>query len=172
MKYIVETKGVIGNYNNDIKYKTEKDMNKEQFVLFEVAKLLKEKGFNWQTEFVWYEHLPPSIDWRNKTNQKAIDYFYFNETTEHHSSYRNCDKKPSYINGDIYSAPTVYEVIDWLETRGYWIVYRPLDYYKGVIVSILAADDADEWYDVNNITAETKYEGLNNALKFCLEHLI
>lgn len=32
MKYIVETKGVIGNYNNDIKYKIEKDINKEQYV--------------------------------------------------------------------------------------------------------------------------------------------
>lgn len=30
MKYIVETKGVIGNYNNDIKYKTEKDMTSEK----------------------------------------------------------------------------------------------------------------------------------------------
>ena len=75
MKYIVETKGVIGNYNNDIKYKTEKDMNKEQFVLFEIAKLLKDKGFDWPTEFVWYEHLPPSIDWRNKTNQKISKIF-------------------------------------------------------------------------------------------------
>ena len=147
-------------------------MNKEQYVKFRIAELLKEKGFDWQTEFVWYEHLPPSIDCGNKANQKTIDYFYFNETTEHHSSYRNCDKKPSYISGNIYSAPTVQVAIDWLETKGYWIVYRPLDYYKGVIVSILAADDADEWYDVNNIIAETKYEGLNKALEFCLEHLI
>ena len=34
------------------------------------------------------------------------------------------------------------------------------------------ADEEDEWYDVNNITAETKYEALNKALEYCLENLI
>ena len=86
----------------------------EQYVSFEVSKLLKENGFDWKTDFVWYEHLPLSLDWRNKANQKAMDYFYFNETTEHHSCYRNCDKKPSYINGDIYSAPTQQMACRWL----------------------------------------------------------
>lgn len=89
-------------------------MNEEQYVTFDVAKLLKEKGFDWKTDFVWYEHLPLSLDWRNKANQKAMDYFYFNETTEHQSYYRNCDKKPSYINGDIYSAPTQQMACRWL----------------------------------------------------------
>ena len=153
MKYIVETKGVIGNYNNDIKYKTVKDMNKEQYVSFEVAKLLKQKGFNWFT-YAYY----------TKDDVDKKPYFGMENLCSD-----NWNKKP---NDFWYSAPTVYEVIDWLETKGYWIVYRPLDYYKGVIVSILAADDVDKWYDVNNITAETKYEGLNKALEFCLEKLI
>ena len=33
MKYIVETKGVIGNYNNDIKYKNEKYMDEKEYDL-------------------------------------------------------------------------------------------------------------------------------------------
>ncbi|MBR5029777.1 MAG: hypothetical protein IKX63_01565 [Muribaculaceae bacterium] len=70
------------------------------------------------------------------------------------------------------STPTVYEVIDWLETKGYWIVYRPLNYFSGVNVSILAADEEDEWYLVNNFVTPTKYEGLNKALEYCLENLI
>ncbi len=73
-------------------------MNKEAYVSFETAKLLKEKGFDWRTEFVWYEHLPVSIDWRNKANQRALDYYYATETTEYNSSYRNCDTKPSYVD--------------------------------------------------------------------------
>lgn len=70
------------------------------------------------------------------------------------------------------STPTVYEVIDWLETKGYWIVYRPLNYFSGVDAFILAADEEDEWYVVNNFVEHTKYEVLNKALEYCLENLI
>ena len=98
----------------------------EDYVSYEISKLLKEKGFDWRTEFVWYEHLPSSIDWKNNANQKAIDYFYFNETTEHHSYYGNCDKKPSYINGDIYSAPTIQMALRWLkETHDFLLFLYP-----------------------------------------------
>lgn len=157
MKYIVETKGIIGNYNNDIKYKTEKDTNKE-FVTQRVAELLRLKKFD---EWCWWFY--------NLIDDDTPDFHYSLERwTE--CPHRNSEHSDDSMS--ILSAPTVQAAIDWLETKGYWIVYRPLDYYKGVIVSILAADDVDEWYDVNNITAETKYEGLNNALEFCLEKLI
>ncbi len=74
---------------------------------------------------------------------------------------------------DVGSAtPTVYEVIDWLETKGYWVVYRPLNYFSGVNASVLSYDEEDEWYIVSDITMPTKYEALNKALEYCLENLI
>lgn len=71
-----------------------------------------------------------------------------------------------------YSAPTVQAAIDWVETKGYWIVYRPLNYDSGVDTYIYTANDDKEWYAVKNFVTPTKYEGLNKALEFCLEKLI
>lgn len=109
-------------------------MNEEQYVTYKVGKLLKEKGFDWRTNFVWYEHLPVSIDWRNKANQKAMDYFYSNETTEQQSKYSNLDKKPSYIYGDIYSAPTQQMACHWLrEVHNILICILPYEVGAGVM---------------------------------------
>jgi hypothetical protein len=71
-----------------------------------------------------------------------------------------------------YSAPTVQAAIDWVETKGYWVVYRPLNYFSGVNASVLSYDNEDEWYIVSNVTMPTKYEALNKALEYCLENLI
>lgn len=154
----------------------------KECVSFEVAKLLREKGFDWKTEFVWYEHLPSSLDWRNKTNQKAIDYFYFNETTEHHSYYRNCDKKPSYINGDIYSAPTQQLAMRWLrevhkidisvtpDDGSWWIKITELESWSSVFNGkVLNSDDIKFAYQGNISTKEECYEA---ALWYVLKNLI
>ncbi len=148
-------------------------MNKEQYVTFEIAKLLKEKGFDWQTEFVWYEHLPVSIDWRNKTNQKALDYYYANETTEHNSSYRNCDTKPSYIDGDIYSAPTQQMACRWLrEERGIHIYPIPVTGFN-YVVSVYV-EQGNKTYDrILSRSGRNAYEEATNAaLQYCLTNLI
>lgn len=148
----------------------------EDYVSYEISKLLKEKGFDWRTEFVWYEHLPSSIDWKNNANQKAIDYFYFNETTEHHSYYGNCDKKPSYINGDIYSAPTIQMALRWLkETHDFFVVPIPcLD--SGFYFTIYKRY-GKIWKE--NVYDHTDYENFDEpedaieaALKYCLTKLI
>ena len=151
-------------------------MNKEEYVDFDTAKLLKEKGFDWKTDFVWYEHLPPSIDWRNKANQQAMDYFYFNETIEHHSYYRNCDKKPSYISGDIYSAPTQQMACRWLyEEKGFYIAILPCEkgfyamiYHTGVsrhleYLSLVQDKEHDN---------PTPQQAIESALQYCLTKLI
>lgn len=152
----------------------------EDYCSYEVAKLLKEKGFDWQTEFVWYEHLPSSIDWRNKINQKAIDYFYFNETTEHNSYYRNCDKKPSYINGDIYSAPTHQMAMKWL--RGLHNKHCDVGYdidlkwfFQIIDLKETVTYDYPEtkYYHTENETGFNSYEeAVEAALKYCLTNLI
>lgn len=156
-------------------------MNEEQYVTFDVAKLLKEKGFDWKTDFVWYEHLPLSLDWRNKANQKAMDYFYFNETTEHHSCYRNCDKKPSYINGDIYSAPTQQMACRWLrEEHKIYITTEPLEMFKKerivyepIIYLLNDFDDfALEYKTVHLKECDTYEDAIEAALKYVLKNLI
>lgn len=121
-------------------------MEEKGFVTKRVAELLRKKGFDCK-----------------------VGHYYADEEDGLRGSLSIVNWN---IVGGHYSAPTVQLAIDWLETKGYWIVYRPLDYYIGVRVSILATDEEDEWYDVNNITAETKYEALNKALEYCLENLI
>lgn len=150
----------------------------EQYVSFETAKLLKEKGFEWQTEFVWYECLPPSIDWRNKANQKAIDYFYFNETTEHHSYYRNCDKKPSYISRDIYSAPTMQMALCWLkEEKGMYISVVPDfneygEYPDDLYWLARVYDLRNGDYIYSTKLCISSQEAFDTALEYCLTSLI
>lgn len=156
-------------------------MSKEVYVSFETAKLLKEKGFEWKTEFVWYEHLPPSIDWRNKANQKAMDYFYFNETTEHQSYYRNCDKKPSYINGDIYSAPTQQMACRWLReehnihimpTIGCDVDRTPRIFYGVVIALFNDYGDIDLRDPLDEKGYDSPEEAIEAALEYILKNLI
>lgn len=156
-------------------------MSKEQYVTFDVAKLLKEKGFDWKTDFVWYEHLPLSLDWRNKANQKAMDYFYFNETTEHHSCYRNCDKKPSYINGDIYSAPTQQMACRWLRevhnihimpTIGCDVDRTPRIFYGAVIASFNKNGDICYHNPLDENGYNEPEDAVEAALEYSLKNLI
>lgn len=88
---------------------------KEIYVSYELAKLLNEKGFNVSTEMVWYECFPSSIAVNKKeTGTRKLDYFYWDEITEHHSAYSNDTNEngmPDYINGHVYSAP-IHQVVN------------------------------------------------------------
>ena len=67
-------------------------MNKEQYVTFEVAKLLKEKGFDWDCWFAFFEdELQPQF-WFNRPHKNT--------------------EIPS--NKNIISSPTQQMVCDWL----------------------------------------------------------
>lgn len=74
------------------------------------------------------------------------------------------------FDGD-YSAPTFQEANDWLETKGYWIVCRPLNYDR-VDIYIYVTNDGLDWYPFKNFVTPTKYEGFNKALEYILENLI
>lgn len=124
------------------------------FVTQRVAELLRLKGFDIPTLY-YYRYIGNGKQYKLTNAMAANDW-------------NGSDSLGSWQ----YSAPTVQVAIDWVETKGYWIVYRPLNYFSGVNVSILAADEEDEWYIVNNFVTPTKYEGLNKALEYCLENLI
>ena len=146
----------------------------EDYCSYEVAKLLKEKGFDEPTTFVWYQHLPISLDCQNLVNKKARDYFYHDETTEHNSSYKNSIHKPEYIHGDIFSCPTHQMAMKWLRDA------------HDIIIIIDYDEDEDcednERYGftiyrknerkVDLATFPTYEQAVEAALKYCLTNLI
>ncbi len=87
----------------------------EDYVSFEVAKLLKEKGFDESTIFVYYDFLPSSLCFPNeKRKMGALDLFYYDETTQVNNSFNNSMPIPKYISGGVYSAPTIQMTMKWL----------------------------------------------------------
>ena len=151
----------------------------EDYCSYEVAKLLKEKGFDESTNFVWYQHLPISLDCRNLVNKKARDYFYTDETTEHHSSYRNSRNKPEYIHGDIFSCPTHQMAMKWLrEEKNLFIDISFINHYTkdeilhtGWCFAVFHLNNFDEPY-YKDIEYSTYEQAVEAALKYSLENLI
>jgi len=123
-------------------------MNKE-FVTKRVGELLRLNGFD-----------IPTV------------YYYYKDSDEPYKTFARSAYNWNSRDVEQCSAPTVQAAIDWVETKGYWIVYRPLNYDSGVDTYIYAANDDKEWYAIKNFVTPTKYEGLNKALEFCLEKLI
>lgn len=81
-------------------------MNKEDYVSLEVAKRLKEKGFN---EYCGaYYHL----NWDDMTEEECFEY------APNHD-FRNKD------NGYRVGSPTLYEAQKWLRKQGIFIVITP-----------------------------------------------
>lgn len=146
----------------------------EDYCSYEVAKLLKEKGFDELTNLVWYQHLPTSLDCRNLVNKKARDYFYHNETTEHNSSYKNSRHKPEYIHGDIFSCPTHQMAMKWL--REVHKLFIDISFQKDEDGSVTwfymtwALDDRKR--DVEEVNFPSYEEAVEAALKYCLTNLI
>lgn len=104
-------------------------MNKKH-VSFEIAKLLKEKGFSWEVEYFY------------KKDKWGKNKFYLSTGIEYDSD-RNCIwdwnlnggnsglasltiPYPNDSEATYYSAPEVHQVVDWLyEKYGIWIVVNP-----------------------------------------------
>lgn len=108
---------------------------KEQCVSYEVAKLLKEKGFDKGTIHYYFEDgvfIQNSIrdsvgmDY-GKDIEYELDEFYENwndkfVTKKNGDRCFGCTKERGYF--ETYSAPTLYEVIDWLEENHGIIISR------------------------------------------------
>lgn len=119
----------------------------EDYVSYEIAKLLKEKGFDVLTRFVWYEKLPYDLAINQGTfNKPGIDLYFLSKTTEHNSLFDNKDKA-DYIKGAVYSCPSQSLALKWLRevhniyidiltyTTGKSIQFRWVGYDKGRLFS-------------------------------------
>lgn len=123
---------------------------KEQCVSYEVAKLLKEKGFDKGTIHYYFEDgvfIQNSIrdsvgmDY-GKDIEYELDEFYENwndkfVTKKNGDRCFGCPKERGYF--ETYSAPTLHEVVEWLRVNhGIWIsVYRqrhPEDKHYGYVI--------------------------------------
>ena len=152
-------------------------MIQEDYVSFEVAKLLKEKGFDELTDLVWYEH--PPVCYHGKP---IMDYFYGGREKgtgiEVHFKFKNSDIIAEYHSG-VYSAPTLQMAMKWLrEVHGLAIIIKP-NWHEGDM-----RNPCFWWYEIwGLITTERDYscEGLGRgtyekaaeeAIRYCLENLI
>lgn len=152
-------------------------MIKEAYVSLEVAKLLKEKGFDEDTTYVWYEHLPKENAVRKEEIGKPkMDYFYFDKDGERNMKYHNSLGLIPYINGEIYSAPTCQMTMAWLRENG-WHIDVSLSYddnenacYYVVIQNTKTFLSADT--DIEEKMFKTYEEAVEAALLFCLTNLI
>lgn len=75
-------------------------MNKEDYVSMEVAKLLKEKGFNEKCNHYWWRH----------DNETRLDSYNFRFTKEWIEVNNNC-------YDEVLLAPTLYEAVKWLREK-------------------------------------------------------
>lgn len=127
---------------------------KEDYVSFEVAKLLKEKKFKEKVRALWIGGIHPYL------SVSGI-------------------KEDDYNSGgtDLCSAPTHQMACDWVRSKG-WHIETPLSYdddnkpvYYVVITSVetfLAADIGE----LEDMYFPTVGEATEEALKYCLENLI
>ena len=112
----------------------------EDYVSFETAKLLKEKGFQEDTRFVWYEKLPYDLAiYPGTFNKPGIDLYFGTKETEHESPFNNKDKA-KYIDGDVYCCPSLGMVMKWLRDVHNWYVdirfNRYYQYYIPIVYNM------------------------------------
>lgn len=127
----------------------------EDYVSFETAKLLKEKGFDIYVRS-YYE----------KNEYKTKEEFSTNNALWNWS-----------ISSFRYSAPTLQMAMKWLrEVHHCVICITPLAFYCGEIVSkwgyCIWADDNTEVDEESSPRLESYEEACEAAIKYCLENLI
>ena len=149
---------------------------KEAYVSYEVAKLLKEKGFKESTQFVWYEHFPsPNAVHNSEIGKPKRDYFYWEKEGERNSPWANNSPIPSYISGEVYSCPTHQMACAWLREKHH-IYANPIrqgnyddysDYYTWIVAS------NGTIHRNQSVADKLSYEdAVEAALKYSLENLI
>ena len=121
----------------------------EDYVSFEIAKLLKEKGFDVPT----------------RSHYDGLGGFGFLDICEINWNNYKCFKERG-----CYSAPTLQMAVKWLriEHNIHCVAaYRESDYYEPQIVCL------GEWVDDKELDGCFSHEGaIKAAIKYCLEKLI
>ena len=159
-------------------------MRKEDYVSYETAKLLKEKGFDEYTRFVWYERLPHDLAvFPGTAGKPGIDLYYGTKETENDSPFNNKDKA-GYISGDVCCCPTLQDATWWLRMKHN--LHVVVDINKG------GENDSDGsivfyTFRISNTSGDVVYDSLHeqyiveynsfecacdDAVRHCLENLI
>jgi hypothetical protein len=133
-------------------------MIEENYVSFETAKLLKEKGFNWPCLHYWQEEISEFCIQKRILKWSNGEY----QNMEIASPYR-------------FSAPTLQMAIKWLR-KNHQIFIRPnisflypIRYYCEIFCY---GDNLKTQQDVTTENFESPEEACEAAIKYCLENLI
>lgn len=112
----------------------------DNYVSFEIAKMLKEKGFDEPSYKMYYQ------------DHKG-EYHLADDAGHTNSMWEEMFKRDGVMN---YSAPTIYTVVNWLDSKGYYISVVPYDF------SVIPHDTIQS---ANNITVRfsaTIYKHIND----------
>lgn len=128
----------------------------EDYVSFETAKLLKEKGFDLPVNYVYHY-------WTN------APFFHRKMKNFNGEEYRH-------LKNEWYSAPTQFLVMKWLREKEWFICIIPLAFYCGEKAvkfgyNIWAGDNL-EIDESSTPEFNTYEEACEAAIKYCLENLI
>lgn len=135
-------------------------MTKEDFVSFEIAKLLREKGFDWSCNSYLVEHGKKTTDFLSSVD--ANRNAYESELPDH----------------KYYSRPTLQMIVRWLREK--YDIYI----YGGVVSGMTITFSQKYFYPVINInrrrkickeleqTFGTPEEAIEFAIKYTLKNLI
>lgn len=131
----------------------------EDYVSFETAKLLKEKGFDEATYRAYIE--------TNKEHQLSFD------VGRNNSQWEKINKENGVFNC---SAPTIQMTMKWLRERNIVICVIPFTFYCGETVGAwgynIWADDNLGIDGLNPNKFATYEEACESAIKYCLKKLI
>lgn len=154
------------------------DMFKEDYVSFETAKLLKEKGFReWCRECYGTDvrHNGVSISFDEELDLKdegrGDEIEYVEGGIMHNLSCNNSDK-------DIYAAPTLSIAMNWLlDTYKLHIVPTPYPHEDGVFywaykIAFLDSETLAVMVVKQKSGFDSKENACEDAIKYCLENLI
>ena len=132
----------------------------EDYCSYEVAKLLKEKGFN-ESCYTYYDDIDDSINRFDKG-------LHFSNTSYPWGVPYDISKAKKYV-----VAPTLQMAMKWLREKNIIIVIQP-EYFN--IESKCSAWGVDLWADDNYEKLQGDFpsyeEAVETAIKYCLENLI
>ena len=125
----------------------------EDYVSFEVAKLLKEKGFD-----------------ENTNCQYPVNGIHSGEVGEYNITDRSRNPE-NYI-----PAPTLQMVMKWLREKSWIICVIPISFHCGLVVAEwgynIWTDDNLEIDEATTPRFSTYEEACESAIKYCLKNLI
>ena len=149
----------------------------EDYVSFETAKFLKDKGFkHWcykcYGDAVYHKGTPISFDEECELKDEGLE-----DEIEYVEGYLydfGCDNRKK--DAKVYAAPTLQMAMKWLREKYSIHVVPKFDFYSGDYTGRIydgRRDSASERDNYIAITAFGKYEeAADAAIKYCLEKLI